>query len=109
MKKISVGRCPHVVNMIGCCTLQEPLALVLEYAAFGDLLAYLRTIRKRVRLHVHTYTGRLSQSLLWLFGMLLILHLLKCTYECICPTCYMYTCTYVYIYLYVYVCTYIRD
>lgn len=48
MKKISMGRCPHVVNMIGCCTLQEPLALVLEYAAYGDLLEYLRTIRKRV-------------------------------------------------------------
>jgi len=48
MKKISMGRCPHVVNMIGCCTLQEPLALVLEYAAYGDLLEYLRTIRQRV-------------------------------------------------------------
>ena len=48
MKKISMGRCPHVVNMIGCYTLQEPLGLVLEYAAYGDLLEYLRTIRQRV-------------------------------------------------------------
>ena len=46
MKKISLGRCPHVVNMVGCCTLQEPLALVLEYASYGDLLEYLRTMRR---------------------------------------------------------------
>ena len=55
MKKISMGRCPHVVNMIGCCTLQEPLGLVLEYAAYGDLLEYLRTIRQRVSAVLASY------------------------------------------------------
>ena len=55
MKKISLGRCPHVVNMVGCCTLQEPLALVLEYASYGDLLEYLRTMR-RVSCLFQTYS-----------------------------------------------------
>jgi serine/threonine protein kinase len=46
MKKITMGGCPHVVNMVGCSTLQEPIALVIEYISHGDLLTYLRTIRK---------------------------------------------------------------
>ncbi len=49
MKRVSSGRCPYVVNTIGSCTLQEPLALVLEYMAYGDLLTYLRTSRQVVR------------------------------------------------------------
>ena len=48
MKKITMGNCPYFVNMVGCCTSQEPLALVLEYIQNGDLLTYLRTIRKLV-------------------------------------------------------------
>ena len=48
MKKITMGNCPYVVNMVGCCTLQEPLALVLEYVPHGDLLTYMRTMRKLV-------------------------------------------------------------
>ena len=49
MKKITMGNCPYVVNMVGCCTTQEPLALVLEYLSQGDLLEYLRKHRKQVR------------------------------------------------------------
>ena len=49
MKKIAFGGCPYVVNMVGCCTTQEPLALVLEYLSQGDLLDYLRKHRKQVR------------------------------------------------------------
>ena len=48
MKKVSGGVCSYVVNMVGCCTHQEPIALVLEYAANGDLLQYLRSMRKLV-------------------------------------------------------------
>ena len=66
MKKISSGSCPYIVNMIGCSTHEEPIALVLEYAPNGDLLKYLRTMRKLVSLfavvifcnvstYVHTY------------------------------------------------------
>ena len=49
MKKIAEGNNPHVVNMIGCVTLQEPLCLVTEFVKYGDLLSYLRTTRKQVR------------------------------------------------------------
>ena len=48
MKKVSGDICPYVVNMVGCCTHQEPIALVLEYASNGDLLHYLRAMRKLV-------------------------------------------------------------
>ena len=48
MKKITMGNCPNVVNMVGCCTLQEPLSLVLEFISKGDLQNYLWTIREQV-------------------------------------------------------------
>ena len=38
-----------VVNMVGCVTVQEPMMLVLEFVTHGDLLSYLRNIRKRVK------------------------------------------------------------
>ena len=37
-----------VVNMMGCVTMEEPMMLVLEFITHGDLLSYLRAIRKRV-------------------------------------------------------------
>ena len=49
MKKVSEGHSPHVVGMLGCVTLQEPLCLVTEFIKYGDLLSYLRTNRKLVR------------------------------------------------------------
>jgi hypothetical protein len=48
MKKVSEGHSPHVVGMLGCVTLQEPLCLVTEFVKYGDLLSYLRTNRKMV-------------------------------------------------------------
>ena len=51
MKQITMGTCPYVVNMVGCCTLQEPLALVLEYIPKSDLRSYLWTIREQVTIH----------------------------------------------------------
>ena len=48
MKKISSGNCAYIVNMVGCSTHEEPIALVLEYASNGDLLKYLRAMRKLV-------------------------------------------------------------
>ena len=52
MKKITMGNCPNIVNMVGCCTLQEPLSLVLEYIPKSDLRTYLWTIRKQVSIHL---------------------------------------------------------
>ena len=46
MKRVSLGKCIYIVNTIGCCTLQEPIALVMEYVPYGNLLGYLRTSRK---------------------------------------------------------------
>ena len=48
MKKVSEGQNPHIVSMVGCVTLQEPLSLITEFVPFGNLLQYLRTSRKMV-------------------------------------------------------------
>lgn len=50
MKKIAEGNNPHVVNMIGAVTLQEPMLLMLEFMNYGDLLNYLRACKKQVDL-----------------------------------------------------------
>ena len=50
MKKVSEGQNPHVVSMVGCVTVQEPLSLITEFIPFGNLLQYLRTNRKMVGL-----------------------------------------------------------
>ena len=52
MKQVAEGNNPHVVNMIGCVTLQEPVCLVTEFVKYGDLLTYLSTVRRMVRVHV---------------------------------------------------------
>ena len=48
MKKIAEGYNAHIVNMVGCVTLQEPLCLITEFVPFGDLLSYLKYQRKKV-------------------------------------------------------------
>ena len=47
-KKVSSGGNPYIVNMLGCCTLQEPLALILEFAPHGNLLNFLRALKQEV-------------------------------------------------------------
>ena len=44
----TIGRHENVVTMLGCCTLYPPLCLVVEYVPHGDLLHYLRNLRKAV-------------------------------------------------------------
>lgn len=39
---------PHVMVLIGCVTLQEPILLVTAFAEHGDLWNYLQYIRKHV-------------------------------------------------------------
>lgn len=48
MKRIAEGNNPHVVNLIGCVTIQEPLCLITEFVKYGDLQSYLRTNRRMV-------------------------------------------------------------
>ena len=62
MKKVCTSTCPNIVAMLGCVTTKEPLCLVTEYVSHGDLLTYLRTMRKMVRratqhmIPQHSYT-----------------------------------------------------
>ena len=57
MKVVAEGNNPHVVNMIGCVTLQEPICLVTEFVKYGDLLTYLTTIRKMVHRNVYVQSS----------------------------------------------------
>lgn len=50
-----VGSHRNIVNMLGCCTSVEPLFLVVEYLANGDLLNYLRKRRNQVCLKYIQY------------------------------------------------------
>ncbi|XP_067942100.1 uncharacterized protein [Watersipora subatra] len=38
---------PNIIRLIGCVTLSQPACLITEYAANGDLLSYLQSIRLR--------------------------------------------------------------
>lgn len=44
----TIGHHENVVTMLGCCTLYPPLCLVVECVPHGDLLYYLRDLRKTV-------------------------------------------------------------
>ncbi|XP_066025560.1 uncharacterized protein [Pocillopora verrucosa] len=41
----AVGTHRNIVNMLGCCTVNEPMFLLVEYIPYGDLLHYLRKRR----------------------------------------------------------------
>lgn len=46
MKDIGYHR--NIVSILGCSTLREPICLVVEHLANGDLLSYLRKIRQQI-------------------------------------------------------------
>ena len=54
MKKIAEGYNTHIVNMVGCVTLQEPLCLITEFIPYRDLLSYLKRQRKKVKFDVQS-------------------------------------------------------
>ncbi|KAK3093185.1 hypothetical protein FSP39_012370 [Pinctada imbricata] len=41
-----IGYHKNIVSMLGCCTLQDPVCLIVEHLPHGDLLTYLRNIRQ---------------------------------------------------------------
>ncbi len=43
-----IGRHPNIVALYGCCTLQHPQCVVMEYVPYGDLKQYLQNLRKQV-------------------------------------------------------------
>lgn len=76
MKK--VGKHPNVVNILGCCTIRQPLFMIMEYIGCGDLvniylinyfisnnsfinlfsqLQYLRTIRAKHEERSNMFNG----------------------------------------------------
>ena len=57
-----VGSHRNIVNMLGCCTSVEPMYLVVEYLANGDLLNYLRKRRNQVCLQIHLHLQRWRYS-----------------------------------------------
>ena len=48
MKTVAKGSNPHVVSLIGCVTVEEPLCLIIDYLKYGDLLNYLHCIKEEV-------------------------------------------------------------
>ena len=40
MKKL--GRHRNIVSLVGACTLNEPIALIMEFVPFGNLQAFLK-------------------------------------------------------------------
>lgn len=52
-----VGRHPNIVTLLGCCTIKEPLTMIMEYIGCGDLLEYLRKIRAKHLARVAQYSG----------------------------------------------------
>ena len=61
MKEVGCHR--NIVNMLGCCISVEPMYLVVEYLANGDLLNYLRKKRNQVCLQIHLHLQRWRYSL----------------------------------------------
>jgi len=60
-----LGAHQNIVSLVGCCTLQEHKFLVIEYVLFGDLLQWLRSRRRLVRLFPKEYVNNLMMPQLF--------------------------------------------
>ena len=52
-----VGRHENIIQMYGCWTRLRPVCLVMEYAPGGDLLFYLRTLKRKVSVGAKKMNG----------------------------------------------------
>lgn len=53
----AMGTHKNIVNMLGCCTIEEPMFLLVEYVPYGDLLHYLRKHRGKVNRYYQCIHG----------------------------------------------------
>ena len=44
-----IGYHPNILNLLACCTMTNPMFLVVQFAKNGDLLNYLRNRREQVQ------------------------------------------------------------
>ena len=51
-----VGSHKNIVSLIGCCTKSTQNFLIVEFAAKGDLLSYLRERRKKVQVVAYMFS-----------------------------------------------------
>ena len=56
----ALGSHKNIVNMVGCCTLEEPMFLLVEFVPYGDLLHYLRKRRGKVHRYKKNYVKATS-------------------------------------------------
>lgn len=48
----SISRHPNVVALIGYCTVEQPMLMVMEYVGCGDLVSYLIHLLKNQNLSI---------------------------------------------------------
>ncbi|KAK2556683.1 Angiopoietin-1 receptor [Acropora cervicornis] len=58
----SVGKHPNLVNLIGACSANGPLMILVEFAEHGNLLSYLRENRKQNYENMNEYTLEISAA-----------------------------------------------
>ncbi|CAB3990591.1 Retrovirus-related Pol poly from type-1 retrotransposable element R2 [Paramuricea clavata] len=57
-----IGEHKNVIQMYGCCTRYRPICLVLEYAKGGNLLNYLRSLKKKCKDIAVARTSEVTKS-----------------------------------------------
>ena len=62
MKKVSTTSNKHIVQLIGCILLEEPMAMVMEYVPFGDLHSNLIKWKEQVQLYLSCYRCAQKQN-----------------------------------------------
>lgn len=73
----NIGSHKNIVNMLGCCSVQEPMFLLVEYVPYGDLLHYLRKRREKVESNPNRCITYLKFTRPALFDSCVLIHVLR--------------------------------